>query len=136
MTQVVSVVLNEMWLKALSGLTVLWICMVWSSTVLIQKLSLLGAITCGKVESHRNHHERIGLPQWPSDKESTCNRGLIPGLGRSPGEGNGNLLQYSYLGNPKDKGAWQAIVHRVEKVRHDLVNKQKQGQNQSSSIHH
>ena len=115
MTQVASVVPNEIWLKALSGLTVLWICMVWSSTVLIQKLSLLGAITCGKVESHRNHHERIGLPQWPSGKESTCNRGLIPGLGRSPGEGNGNLLQYSYLGNPKDKGAWQATVHRVAK---------------------
>ena len=39
----------------------------------------------------------------------------IPGLGRSPGEGNGNPLQYSYLGNTMDRGAWQAIVHRVTK---------------------
>jgi len=37
--------------------------------------------------------------------------GLIPGLGRSPGEGNGNPLQYSCLGNPMDRGAWWATVH-------------------------
>ena len=37
--------------------------------------------------------------------------GLDLGLGRSPGEGNGNSLQYSCLGNPKDRGAWQATVH-------------------------
>ena len=37
--------------------------------------------------------------------------GLIPGLGRSPGEGNGNPLQYSCLENPIDRGAWQATVH-------------------------
>ena len=43
------------------------------------------------------------------DKESACNEGdlgLIPGLGRSPGEGNGNPLQYSCLENPMDGGAW------------------------------
>ena len=45
----------------------------------------------------------------------------IPGLGRSPGEGHGNPLQYSCLENPMDKGAWQAIVHRVTRVGHDLV---------------
>ena len=39
--------------------------------------------------------------------------GWIPGSGRSPGEGNGNPLQYSCLGNPMDGGAWQATVHRV-----------------------
>ena len=39
--------------------------------------------------------------------------GLIPGPGRSPGEGNGNPLQCSCLGNPMDRGAWQAIVHGV-----------------------
>ena len=42
-------------------------------------------------------------------KASTCNMGnlgLIPGLGRSPGEGNGNALQYSCLENPMDRGAW------------------------------
>ena len=39
--------------------------------------------------------------------------GLIPGLGRSPGEGTGNPLQYSGLQNPMDRGAWQATAHRV-----------------------
>ena len=47
--------------------------------------------------------------------------GLIPGLGRSPGEGNGNLLQYSCLGNPMDRGAWQATVHGVTTVKKDVV---------------
>ena len=39
--------------------------------------------------------------------------GLIPGLGKAPGEGNGNPLQYSYLGNSMDRGDWKATVHRV-----------------------
>ena len=38
---------------------------------------------------------------------------LVPQLGRSPGEGNGNPVQYSYLENPMDRGAWQAIVHGI-----------------------
>ena len=41
--------------------------------------------------------------------------GSVLGLGRSPGEGNGNLLQYSCLGNPMDRGAWWATVHGVAK---------------------
>ena len=41
--------------------------------------------------------------------------GSIPGWGRSPGEGNGNPLQYSYMGNPVDRGTWWAIVHEVTK---------------------
>ena len=41
--------------------------------------------------------------------------GSVPELGRSPGEGNGRLLQYSYLGNPKDRGAWWATVYGVAK---------------------
>ena len=41
--------------------------------------------------------------------------GSIPGLGRSPGEENGNPLQYSCLGNPRERGAWQASVHGVAK---------------------
>ena len=58
----------------------------------------------------------LGLPRWLSGKELTCSAGdvgLIPGLGRSPGEGNGNPLQYSCLGNPMDRGAWRATVHGV-----------------------
>ena len=46
---------------------------------------------------------------------SAGDRGLIPELGRSPGEGNGNPLQYSCLGNPMERGAWQATVHGVAK---------------------
>ena len=49
-------------------------------------------------------------------KESACNAGdlgSIPVLGRSPGEGNGNLLQYSCLENPMDRGAWLGTVQRV-----------------------
>ena len=53
-------------------------------------------------------------------KESACNAGdtgSIPGLGRSPGEGNGNALQFSCLENPMDRGAWWAAVHGVAKSR-------------------
>ena len=48
---------------------------------------------------------------------------LIPGSERSPGEGNGNPLQYSRLENPMDTGAWQATVHGVARVGHDLATK-------------
>ena len=49
-----------------------------------------------------------GLPQRLSGEESVCNAGSIPGLGRSPGGGNDNPLQYSCLEDPMDRGAWQA----------------------------
>ena len=49
--------------------------------------------------------------------------GFIPGSGRSPGEGNSNPLQYSCLENPMDRGAWQATVHGVTRVGHELVTK-------------
>ena len=57
-------------------------------------------------------------------QESACNAvdlGSIPGLGRSLGEGHGYPLQYSCLENFMDRGAWEATVHGVEKVRHDWV---------------
>ena len=63
----------------------------------------------------------MGLPQCLSGKESVCNTGdmgridLIPGLGRSPGGGNGYPLQDSCLENSIDRGVWQAIVHGVVK---------------------
>ena len=56
----------------------------------------------------------MGFPGGSDAKESVCSEedpGLIPGLGRSPGEGNGNPLQYSCLKNPMDREAWQATVH-------------------------
>ena len=58
----------------------------------------------------------LQLPQWLSDKESACSAGdpgSVSGSEWCPGEGNSNLLQYSCLGNPMDRGAWQAAVHRV-----------------------
>ena len=57
-----------------------------------------------------------GFPGGSDGKESACNSGepgSIPGLSKSPGEGNGNPFQYSGLENSMDKGVWQAIVHRV-----------------------
>ena len=48
-------------------------------------------------------------------KNPSALQGAIPGLERSPGEGNDNLLLYSYLGNPMDRGAWWAIAHGVAK---------------------
>ena len=53
-------------------------------------------------------------PDNAGDKKDE-NPGLIPGLGRSPGEGNGNTFQYSCRGNPIDRGAWWATVHGVKK---------------------
>ena len=70
---------------------------------------------------------RMGFPDSSAGKESTCNvedtgdTDLISGLGRFPGEGNGNPLQYSCLGNPVDRGTWQASVHGVTRVGHNLV---------------
>ena len=49
--------------------------------------------------------------------------GSIPGLGRSPGRGHGNPLQYSCVENPMDRGAWQATVHGVTKVGQDSATK-------------
>ena len=70
-----------------------------------------------------------GFPGGSSGKESACNArdlGLIPGLGRSPGEGNDNPLQYSYLENSMARGTWQAIVHVVARVGCALRTKQQQ----------
>ena len=51
----------------------------------------------------------------PAHAEDVRDVRLIPGSGRCPGEGNGNLLQYSSLENPMDRGAWQVVVHGVTK---------------------
>ena len=66
-----------------------------------------------------------GFPNGSVVKNSPANAGdmrdmgLIPGSGRYPRGGNGNPLQYSCLENPMDRGARQAIVHRVQRVRHN-----------------
>ena len=63
----------------------------------------------------------MGFHDGPAGKESACNAGesgdagSIPGWGIFPGEGNGNPLQYSWLENHMDRGAWQTTVHGVAK---------------------
>ena len=77
-----------------------------------------GNINCGTAT--------MGFPHCSAGKESACNAGdlgSIPGSGRSPGEGNGNCLQYSCLENPMDRGAWQAADHGITRVIYDLVTK-------------
>ena len=67
----------------------------------------------------------MGFPGGSDGKGSPCNvgdLGSIPALGRSPGEGNGNPLQYSCLENPMEGGAWWATVHGVAKSRTQLSN--------------
>ena len=70
----------------------------------------------------------LGLPQWLSGKESACNAGdtgdagLIPELGRSPGERNGNPPRYACLENPMDRGAQRAAVLGVAKSRTQVSN--------------
>ena len=71
--------------------------------------SLLKTLVCG-------FRACLGFPGGSDGKESACNArdlGSIPGSGRSPGEGNGNPLQYSCLGNPTVGGAWWATVPGV-----------------------
>ena len=77
-------------------------------------MCLVQFLNCGKT------HIRLGLPGWLRGKEYACNaRDLssTPGLGTSPGEGNGNPLWYFCLANPLDRGAWRATVHGVAKSR-------------------
>ena len=60
----------------------------------------------------------MGFLGGSDSKESACNVGYlgsIPGLGRTPGEGHGDPLQYSCLGNPMEREAWWTIVHGIEK---------------------
>ena len=78
----------------------------------------------GKVNPLGTGHEEF--PGSSVSKESACiagDLGSIPRSGRPPGEGNGNPLQYSYLENSMNRGAWGATVLGVAGVRHDLATK-------------
>ena len=71
----------------------------------------------------RNRAASEGFPGGSNGKESACNAGdpgSIPGLGRSPGEGNGNPPQYSCLENPMDKEGWKATAHGVRESQTEL----------------
>ena len=63
-------------------------------------------------------HVVLVVKNLPANAGDIRGAGLIPGPGRSPGEGNGNPLQYSYLENPMDRGAWRATVYSVAKSLH------------------
>ena len=67
---------------------------------------------------------QVGYPGGSVVKNPPANTGdsgLIPGSGGTPGEGNGNPLQYSCLGNPMDRGAWQATVYGVTKSQTEVT---------------
>ena len=85
----------------------------WENGVLAHSVTqMTGSISVFTSKKH--------FPGGSDGKESACHAGdpgSIPGLGRSPGEGNGNPLQYSCLENSTDRGAWQATVHGVVKSR-------------------
>ena len=81
-------------------------------------------------EAHLTLFTYLGFPRWsavknlPAIQETAFNvgdTGLIPRSERYPWEGNGSPLQYAYLGNPTDRGAWQAAVHGVARVRLNLA---------------
>ena len=79
------------------------------------------AVLCGPTSHLLNScFKAVGFPAGSDGKASVSNAGdpgSIPGSGRSPGEGNGNPLQYSRLENPTDRGAWWATVHGATKSR-------------------
>ena len=79
-------------------------------------------ITCQILYRYRYGYRYLRAPQVvlvvknpPANAGDIRNMGLIPGLGRCPGGGHGNPLQYSCLENPMDRGAWWATVYRVTK---------------------
>ena len=83
----------------------------WFSQGILSVVELLGPIVV------------LGFPDGSDSKESACNAGDLgsnPGLGRSPGEENGNPLQYSYLENSMGRGAWQATIRGLWFVRVDV----------------
>ena len=97
------------------------------SSTLAQKIPWTeepGAGYCPRGHKQLDTTERLkkkkkGFPDSSIGKESVGNAGdtgLVHGLGRRPGKGNGNPLQYSCLENSMDRGAWQAIVHGVARV--------------------
>ena len=100
----------------------LWYCVKWAYSE--EKIFTYGATAVIQLRCDKDIN--LGFPHIAVGKESVCNTGdpaSIPGLERSPREGNGNPLQYSCLENPMDRAAWQATTHGVARVGHDLATK-------------
>ena len=96
------------------------------------QLKMLGHLICQSLTRFQGFPGGSVVKNPPVMQETTCNEEdsvLIPESGRFPGEGNGNLLQYSCLGSPMEKGAWQATIHGVAKA----LNRSQQVKNSSSN---
>jgi len=82
---------------------------------------LCGDLNGKEIQKKEGIYVHMGFPDVSVGKEFACSEGdvggtgSIPGFGRAPREGNGNPLQYFCLGNPTDRGAWQATVHGASK---------------------
>ena len=74
-----------------------------------------------KLKIMRVSQVALVVKNMPANAGDIRDVGSVPGLGRSPGEGHGNPLQYSCLEKPMDRGAWWATVHGLARVRHDLA---------------
>ena len=111
----------------------------WSKKTLVQFISK-NVLSMFSSRSFMVSYLMFGFPREISGKESTCqagDAGLIPGLGRSPGEGNGNPLQYACLENPTDRGAWQpGSWWGFKKAGHDWVAEQQQQHLMLASLSH
>ena len=97
------------------------------------------------INNHQPNHKKVitytkpkkVFPDGSDNKKSACNAGdpgLIPGLGRSPGEGNGYPLQYSCLENSMDGGGWRATVHGVANSRTQLNDQHTQAKEEEKSL--
>ena len=77
------------------------------------------SLTVWEVGEERDGFLSSLVAQLVKNRPAMQDPGSIPGLGRSPGEGNGNPFQYSCLENPMDRGAWWTTIHGVARIRHD-----------------
>ena len=84
---------------------------VWNSNENVQSKKVIYLVSL----SFNVDFPGAGVKNLPANAGDTGDLDLIPGLGRSSGEGNGNPFQYSCLGNPMDRGAWWSTVHGVTK---------------------
>ena len=122
--------MQETWVRSLGWEDPLEVVMVTYSCILAWRISMvkgacraacratvLGSQRVGHYwETKHTRSTNVGLPWWLSGKEHACQHrrhGFDPGLGRSPGVGNGNPPQYSCLGNSTDSWAWWTSVHGV-----------------------
>ena len=99
----------------------------WLTSISLPKWEFVNYTEVSRARLARIWNQVLGLPWWLSGKESACQcrrPGFDPWVGKIPWRRKCNPLQYSCLGNPKNRGACRAIVHGVARVRHNLLTKQ------------